>query len=119
MQNKKNAAYYKEKLGMGGVAFAVIIALLLHLIFPAVGYFGGWVIGHICSWMWGDILIDGINALFKTGFSAEALPMIFGTLSMIASFFNDNALNIDALVDDDEEEEDEDVFEGNKDCTDA
>jgi hypothetical protein len=49
MQNKKNAAYYKEKLGSGGVAFAVIVALLLYLIFPAVGYFGGWVIGHICS----------------------------------------------------------------------
>jgi hypothetical protein len=38
--------------------------------------------------------------------------MIFGTLSMIASFFNENVPNVDALVDD-EEEEDEDVLEGN------
>ena len=112
MQNPK-VAKFKEKYGQGGVLMVMLIALALYLIYPAVGYFGGWVIGHICSWLWGDILIDGINALFKTGFSAEALPMIFGTLSMIASFFNENALNVDALTDDDEEEEDEDVLEGN------
>lgn len=118
MQDKKNVTFYKEKLGVGGVAFTMIAALLLYLIFPAVSYYGGWVIGHICGWLWGGVLINGVNALFKTSFSAEALPMIFGTLSMIASFFKVNVPDIDAFINDDEEEETKNVFEGNEDCAD-
>ena len=106
MQNPK-VAEFKEKYGQGGVLMVTLIALALYLIYPAVAYFSGWVLGHINGWLWGNTLISGINALFKTSLSADSLPMIFGTLSMIASFFQKKELGIDALVDDDDEEEEE------------
>ena len=104
MQNPK-VAEFKEKYGKGGILTAMLIALALYLIYPTIAYFGGWVLGHINGWLWGDILINGINTLFRTSLNADSLPVIFGTLSMIASFFKEQEINADALIDDDEEEE--------------
>lgn len=106
MQNPK-VAEFKEKYGQGGILMVTLIALALYLIYPAVAYFSGWVLGHINGWLWGNTLISGINTLFKTSLNADSLPMIFGTLSMIASFFQEKELGVDTLVDDDDEEEEE------------
>ena len=106
--NKNSLSYYKSKLGTGGVLVTLLIAIVLLLIYPAIGYFEGWVVGHICNWLWGDLLIGGINTTFQTNFSATMLPTLFGTMGMIASFFKEHDMTLED--DEDEEEETDDVL---------
>lgn len=93
--SKNNLSYYKNRIGIGGILGALLAAIILSLIYPAVGYFTGWIVGHICSWFWGDILIGGINTTFQTNFSTTMLPTIFGTMGMIASFFEEHNMTLD------------------------
>ena len=65
-----------------------VVAILLIVIGPALGYVCGWINGHLLSWVIGDTLVNGLNYLFNTTrFTVDKLPMLCGTLGVIGSFF--------------------------------
>lgn len=72
---------------IGGI-ITMIIAILIIICAPALYYFGGWITGHLLSWIIGDTVIYGLNYLFNTNrFTIDMLPTICGTLGVIGSFF--------------------------------
>ena len=75
----------KELAGCAGALVGAIVVLILA---PALCYFGGWITGHLLSWIIGDTVIYGLNYLFNTNrFTVDMLPTICGTLGVIGSFF--------------------------------
>jgi hypothetical protein len=71
-----------------GCTSALIVALVVLIFAPALYYFGGWITGHLLSWIIGDTVIYGLNYLFNTNrFTIDMLPTICGTLGVIGSFF--------------------------------
>lgn len=72
---------------------SAIVALFIVLVNPVLFYFCGWITGHLCNWICGDTLINGINLLFNTTYEAHSLPTLFATASMIASFFSGPTVN--------------------------
>lgn len=74
-----------ELLGCFG---SIVLLMVVLIIFPALYYFGGWITGHILSWLIGDTVVNGMNYLFNTDrFTVDMLPTICGTLGVIGSFF--------------------------------
>lgn len=87
----KNGFKYSDSntdIGCGGLLLALVIALVVVLIGPALAYFGGWITGSVCQHFFGDVMVNGINTVFGTQFAVENLPTMFGTLGMIGSFFH-------------------------------
>ena len=71
-----------------GCTSTLIVALVVLICAPALYYFGGWITGHLLSWIIGDTVIYGLNYLFNTNrFTIDMLPTICGTLGVIGSFF--------------------------------
>ena len=75
----------KELAGCAGALIGAVVVLILA---PALYYLGGWITGHLLSWIIGDTVIYGLNYLFNTNrFTVDMLPTICGTLGVIGSFF--------------------------------
>ena len=73
---------------LAGCAGAIVGAIVVLILAPALYYFGGWITGHLLSWIIGDTVIYGLNYLFNTNrFTVDMLPTICGTLGVIGSFF--------------------------------
>lgn len=75
----------KENMGCITAVLIVIVGMILG---PVLYYFGGWITGHILSWLIGDTIVNGMNYLFNTTrFTTDMLPITCGTLGVIGSFF--------------------------------
>lgn len=73
---------------IGGCLGAVLVLIVAVILCPVLYYFGGWITGHILSWLIGDTVVNGMNYLFNTDrFTVDMLPTICGTLGVIGSFF--------------------------------
>lgn len=71
-----------------GGLIAMIMAIIVLIFAPALYYLGGWITGHLLSWIIGDAVVNGMNYLFNTTrFTVGMLPTICGTLGIIGSFF--------------------------------
>ena len=71
-----------------GCITTLLVLIVMIIVCPVLYYFGGWITGHILSWLIGDIVVDGMNYLFNTTrFTVDMLPTICGTLGVIGSFF--------------------------------
>ena len=71
-----------------GCITAVLIVIVGMILGPVFYYFGGWITGHILSWLIGDTIVNGMNYLFNTTrFTIDMLPIVCGTLGVIGSFF--------------------------------
>jgi hypothetical protein len=75
----------KELAGCAGTLVGTILVLIIA---PALYYLGGWITGHLLSWIIGDTVVYGLNYLFDTTrFTIDMLPTVCGTLGVIGSFF--------------------------------
>ena len=80
--------YYNSDISCGGLITAFLVALVLILIWPIFGYFGGWISAHLCTFFSGDMVPNALNTLFNsTHFTMENLPTCFGALGAIGGFF--------------------------------
>ena len=73
----------------------VVGAIALVLIAPLIAFWGGYLLGFIVKLLIGDPLINGINCICKTDLTKDAIPLITGTLSWVASFFKEYKFNAD------------------------
>lgn len=72
---------------MGCIVF-IILSVVLWLVSPIINFFCGYIAGLVLSWVVGGTLVNGLNIIFNTTrFNAHMLPMIFGALAVIGSFF--------------------------------
>ena len=68
------------------VTYAIVFIIVL-ILFPFICFGGGWLIGQLIRLTIGGFIVDGF-ALVGLNISRESLPLFFGTLSVIASFFS-------------------------------
>lgn len=65
-----------------------LVAIVLLMLNPVLGYLEGYVTGLILNLFVGDGVVSGLNALFNTTrFTTDMLPVICGALGVIGSFF--------------------------------
>lgn len=73
----------KHKISVGCLS-AIVIALLM----PIIWFGCGFVAGFVLELLVGNAFVDGLNLIFNdTRFTADMLPILCGTLSVIGSFF--------------------------------
>lgn len=69
---------------IGGVVSIAALVIILPFISFWLAYFGGW----LCSLVIGDVLAEGLNALFNTThFTKDMIPLCAGTLGWIGGYF--------------------------------
>ena len=69
---------------IGGVVSIAALVIILPFISFWLAYFGGW----LCSLVIGDVLAEGLNALFNTThFTKDMIPLCAGTLGWIDGYF--------------------------------
>ena len=75
-------------------AFIAIVALLLSLpvISPILGFLGGWITGHVILWILGSNA-PAVFEVFSPKLTVELVPMVFGVLACIGSFFKSSQVN--------------------------
>ncbi len=75
-------------------AFIAVVALLLSLpvISPILGFLGGWITGHVILWILGPNA-PAVLAVFSPKLTIELVPMVFGVLACIGSFFSSSQIN--------------------------
>ena len=79
---------------MLGCIGVIIFAVIIWIVSPILNFFCGYFAGLILSWAVGGTLIDGLNILFNTTrFSADMLPVVFGALAVVGSFFRSSLSN--------------------------
>lgn len=76
-------------LGCFGV---IVLAILLILASPFIGFCCGWVTGWIIKVTFGDTMIQGLG-LLGLNIAKESLPLVCGTLGVVGSFFKSTTIN--------------------------
>lgn len=64
----------------------IALFIILFFIMPFVWFFGGWISGWLIKITIGQSIISGL-ALMGLNLSLDKLPLFFGTIAVIASFF--------------------------------
>ncbi|MNK78400.1 hypothetical protein D3C87_980310 [compost metagenome] len=80
-----NSKSFFEGLGIFVSAlFVVALALFLQpVIYVGFGYLGGLVV----KWVFGGIIVNGLNGLFGTDrFTPEMIPVVAATLAFVGSY---------------------------------
>lgn len=77
---------------MGTFVAVVVLLLSLPVIGPALSFLGGWITGLVV------LKILGSNApvvfeVFSPKLTVELVPMVFGVLACIGSFFKSSQVN--------------------------
>ncbi len=67
----------------------IILAIIIDLFLPFLYFIGGWVSGLIIKIIIGSSIVKGLS-LIGLHLSLNHLPLFFGTLNVIASFFQHN-----------------------------
>lgn len=83
---------FYEGLGVSVAAlFVIAVALFITpLIYVSFGYLGGLII----KWVFGGVLIDGLNILFGTDrFTPPIIPYVTATLAVIGGYFRSSVTN--------------------------
>lgn len=73
-------------------------ALVAFFIGSWLVFFVGYISGIIAKLVIGEPLIQGINMIFKTNLTKDALPLITGTIAWISAFFKTSTINTQSLV---------------------
>lgn len=77
-----------------GTTIAIITVIAMFLILPIVYVAIGWIAGFMVSLVFGDLVVDGLNALFNTTrFVKSDIPIITATLALFGSFFRSEQIN--------------------------
>lgn len=77
---------------MGSVIAIIFLLLSLPVIGPAISFFGGWITGHVVLWILGPNA-PAVLAVFSPKLTVELVPMVFGVLACIGSFFKSSQVN--------------------------
>lgn len=65
-----------------------LIAIILIILSPVLGFFGGWICGWLLEFFIGDTVANGLNILLNTTrFTPDVLPIVCGALATVGSFF--------------------------------
>lgn len=80
-----------ENLGVVAIVTGVVgLLVFLPIIVFALGAFGGWILKMFV----GGHVVYGMNVLFGTDrFYPEQLPVLCGTLALLASYFKSTTTN--------------------------
>ncbi len=65
---------------------AILIVVGAFFIFPFISFMGGWFLGWLIKITIGGSIVNGL-ALVGLQIPLESLPLFFGTLAVISSFF--------------------------------
>jgi asparagine N-glycosylation enzyme membrane subunit Stt3 len=80
---------FSEIVGAVVLVLLTVAGLLLAapIIYIGFGYLGGLVV----QWIFGGLITDGLNLIFRTDkFQEHHIPIITATLAMIGSYFKSN-----------------------------
>lgn len=71
-----------------------MIALVIGFIFlaPLLNFIAGWLVGYFIKFMIGTSIVSGL-AIVGINLPLEKIPLFFGTLAVIASFFHPRSIN--------------------------
>lgn len=71
-----------------------MIVLVIGVIFlaPLLNFAAGWLVGYFIKFMIGTSIISGL-AIVGINLPLEKIPLFFGTLAVIASFFHSPTIN--------------------------
>ena len=72
--------------GLGLIVAIIVLLLSVPVIGPALSFLGGWITGHVVLWILGPNA-PAVLAVFSPKLTIELLPMVFGMLACIGSFF--------------------------------
>ena len=72
--------------GMVLVVTVIVLLLSVPVNGPALSFLGGWITGHVVLWILGPNA-PAVLAVFSSKLTIELLPMVFGMLACIGSFF--------------------------------
>lgn len=76
---------------IGGVVSIAALVIILPFISFWLAYFGGW----LCSLVIGDVLAEGLNALFNTThFTKDMIPLCAGTLGWVGGYFKSKSSSV-------------------------
>lgn len=76
---------------IGGIVSIAALVIFLPFISFWLAYFGGW----LCSLVIGDVLANGLNALFNTThFTKDIIPLCAATLGWIGGYFKTRSTKI-------------------------
>lgn len=65
-----------------------LIAIILIILSPVLGFFEGWICGWLLEFFIGDTVANGLNILLNTTrFTPDVLPIVCGALATVGSFF--------------------------------
>ena len=68
-----------------------LAAIILVILSPVLGFFGGWICGWLLEFFIGDMVANGLNILLNTTrFTPDVLPIVCGALATVGSFFKSN-----------------------------
>ena len=64
----------------------ILFTVIAFFIAPFLSFLGGWIVGNIITITIGGSIVNGL-ALLNLNVPLERLPIFFGTIAVIASFF--------------------------------
>ena len=74
---------------IGGITAVAGFVIIIPFISFWLAYFGGW----ICSLVIGNVLTEGLNALFNTTyFTKDMIPICAATLGWIGGYFKSTSV---------------------------
>ena len=72
---------------------AAVILIIAFFISPFLHFLGGWIAGWLIKVTIGGFIINGL-AIVGLQIPIESLPLFFGTLAVVASFFKTYNANV-------------------------
>lgn len=82
---------YNKNVALGCFG-GIVLAILLILVSPFIGFCCGWITGWIIKITFGNIMIQGLG-LLGFNIAKESLPLMFGTLGVISNIFKNTTVN--------------------------